>query len=356
MKNTIIFISLLFTMLLFGCADIRHALKNPFALDSPLVGKYMEKAAEFEKQGELQLALKNWEIIYNLTPDKASTVKKITELKQAISQKADEHLNKGVALLKQKKIDLSQKEFLMALRLNPDLSPALGFLKKETEKGDAITYKVTKGDTFKRIAQKVYNDPTKDFLIRSLSNAGSNEGPLQGTLLILPYLEKQYKLTLLQKKAEKEAAYLKEKKIEEDLALSKDYFENQEYDKMLTIAECILEEDPENDEAYDLTIDAYYQLGKQFKKTENYLSSLEMFQKLDPEYKDVKKLKSNLHALMKNQSEIYYRQGLKYFINEDLQKAITEWEKALVLNPSNVKIERDIKNARELIEKLKKIK
>ena len=58
---------------------------------------------------------------------------------------------------------------------------------------------------------------------------------------------------------------------------------------------------------------------------------------------------------MQRQADIHYRQGVKYFVAENLQKAIDEWELVLRLNPQHPKARQDITNARKLIEKLEAI-
>ncbi len=321
-------------------------------MDSPTMIRLSSKAVAYENQGDLRIALQYWEVINSLTPDRDVSTKEIQRLKKAISKKAAARLNQGITLLRQKKSDAAQKKFLAALRLEPDQTSALEFLTMEIEKDDTITYKVKSGDTFKHIAKKIYKDPDMAFLIRSFSPRTSNDLPVPGNILLLPYLERQYRKKL----NKKDATCLIEKKIGDDLALAEKYFKAGNYEKVLSITECILENDSENVKAYNLTIDTYYQLGKKFKQQHDYFASLDMLQKLDPDYKDVKRLMADLDKNMKEQSEVHYRQGLKYFINEDLNKAITEWEKALMLNPANRKVKKDIRDAKGLLEKLKKIK
>jgi hypothetical protein len=56
---------------------------------------------------------------------------------------------------------------------------------------------------------------------------------------------------------------------------------------------------------------------------------------------------------MKSQAEAHYRNGVKHFINEDLELAIEDWKHALELNPDHPKARQDIENAERLLEKLK---
>ena len=58
-------------------------------------------------------------------------------------------------------------------------------------------------------------------------------------------------------------------------------------------------------------------------------------------------------ARTKSQAETLYRDGVKQFINEDLEKAITTWKKVLELNPEHPKARQDMENAERLLEKLK---
>ena len=58
---------------------------------------------------------------------------------------------------------------------------------------------------------------------------------------------------------------------------------------------------------------------------------------------------------MKKQAEVHYLQGVKHFLNEELNDAINEWEKTLTLDPEHEKAKNNIQNARSLLEKLKKI-
>jgi cytochrome c-type biogenesis protein CcmH/NrfG len=76
----------------------------------------------------------------------------------------------------------------------------------------------------------------------------------------------------------------------------------------------------------------------------------------DPSYICVKKTRIALKDSIKQQAEAHYILGVKHFLNEELQLAIEEWEKTLKLNPKHDKAQKNIKNARSLLEKLKKVK
>jgi cytochrome c-type biogenesis protein CcmH/NrfG len=63
-------------------------------------------------------------------------------------------------------------------------------------------------------------------------------------------------------------------------------------------------------------------------------------------------LKKAVHARLVELAQVHYRNGVKHFINEDLKKAIAEWEMALDCDPDHAKARENIENARRLLEKI----
>jgi tetratricopeptide (TPR) repeat protein len=88
----------------------------------------------------------------------------------------------------------------------------------------------------------------------------------------------------------------------------------------------------------------------------NYTEALNVLSKADPQYDCVKKTISDVYKAKKKQAEVHYLNGVKHFLNEELQSAIKEWEKALALNPEHKKAKKNINNAQSLLEKLEKVK
>ena len=65
---------------------------------------------------------------------------------------------------------------------------------------------------------------------------------------------------------------------------------------------------------------------------------------------------SDVKKIIKKQAKVHYLRGVKHFLNEELKDAIKEWEKTLALEPEYKKAEKYIQNAKNLLEKLKKVK
>jgi len=130
-------------------------------------------------------------------------------------------------------------------------------------------------------------------------------------------------------------------------------FKLNKFKETVSITEEILLYDPSNKQARDLTNASYYQMGKGFQKEKKYQEALERFNHVDPGYRDV----TDLVASAKKQlAEVHYINGIKYFTEENLDKAVEEWQETLKLNPQHPKAKGDMENAAKLLQKLKEIK
>ena len=81
-----------------------------------------------------------------------------------------------------------------------------------------------------------------------------------------------------------------------------------------------------------------------------------MFRNVEPGYKDVSKKIFALEKKLKQSANFYYKKGVRLFVNEKLEDAIAQWHKALKLNPKHMEAQKGIKEARGILEKLKKVK
>jgi tetratricopeptide (TPR) repeat protein len=122
---------------------------------------------------------------------------------------------------------------------------------------------------------------------------------------------------------------------------------------VINATEEILKQDPNNDMAKMLFSNASYNLGKSLLDHGNAVKAIEVLSRIEPSYEDTGQLLSLARARVKSQAEALYRDGVKQFINEDLERAIQTWKKVLQLNPDHVKARQDMENAQRLLEKLR---
>lgn len=338
MKKFLLSILLLFTALPFtGCAGPPKGR----SLDIFVSKHCQTKALAYEKNSELQLAIYNWRIVSKLSPEESHFAKRLADLQADSIRLAEKHFKVGVAYVKRNDIKAARKEFLIALRHNPYHKGALDYVKNTLPEIGYVAYVVKAGDSIKDIAHAVYEDSGKDFLISHITGLDAGKRPAQGTTIMLPVLAPGLTRKLMD--------------VEKELSKARALFKLEKYEKVIPFAHKILEYDPKNKEAVDLVNASYFQIGKQFCLKGEYSRSLETFNQITPGYDGVQEAIAEAHGQMKKLAEMHYTIGVKHFVNEELIKAIEEWEKALALNPEHQKAKSEIENARSLLEKLKQI-
>lgn len=353
--------ALLLLILIGGCAE---APPKPTPPPSPkisgdftrtFVEKYRARGLEYEQKKDWPQALHCWEIVLGFLPTDESAQNKVKELRHQATVLANQHFQKGVAHFQKNALIPARKEFLAALYYLPDHKEALFYLKGKIPGEEYTGYEVKKGETLKEIARKKYGDPQKDFIIAYFNELPLNSRPAPKTVLKLPILE-----TLkVKEKIEQEEEYLEPAEgppsanIEELVTTAKGHLTARRYKESITAAEKILETDPANKEARGLISQACYQNGKGLIQAKKFLEALTALNRVDPGYKDVKE--SILYA-KKQLSEAHYLRGVKFYTDQELEKAIKEWEITLTYDPGNAKAKRDIESARNLLQRLKEIK
>ncbi len=144
--------------------------------------------------------------------------------------------------------------------------------------------------------------------------------------------------------------------IEKEFSEAENFLKEKKYTAAIAVAENILSHDKSNKAARDIMNTAMCQNGKSLLIRKKYAEALNVLNSADSGYECVGETISSVKNAMKKQAGIHYLQGVKYFLNEELQSAIKEWETTLTLDPEHIKAKKDIKNAKSLLEKLKKVK
>jgi len=354
-----------FSLILFGtgCATVTTSntvLKEDNRIKednrfSALVSRHAEMAAEYENKGDLRKALQSWEIVYDFKPDDGNVLTHITYLKSQIQKTASDRYNKGVAYFQNNSMKAALREFLLALTLNPDHKEALEYVKYRMNGDELIVYEVKKGDTAKGIAQKVFNDSSKDFLIAYFNDLNKEARLAPGMTIVLPSLKAIQAAPEIAPSDEEPSEHIN---VRQEIRKARDYFGAKKYQQSASTAEKILEYDPVNKDAMDLKNASYYEMGGILRNQKKYAEALAVFNNVDPDYKNVRQITDFLNNTNKNKSRAaeHYVSGVNYYRNQDLDKAIKEWETALILDPNHPNAKKDIENARGFLEKLNKIK
>ncbi len=341
MKRFLIII-ILISIILFPCGCLEKQSKpNPVQKQvndlkgPPLNELYKEKAMKFAIDHEFQKSLYYYKIVGKLDPEDNSIPGKIKSLEAFLESESERHFLRGQKACSDNLRNKALKEFLTALRYDPGNKTVFENLKNMNAQCEFSGYIVQKGDTLEKIAKKVYKDPNKDYLIAYFMDLDINEKPATGKRINFPVLSEE--LLKIPNERKKKKRIVKKKKYSKK---SKTNIRNKSKKKKENKA----------------SKSALYKKGSELSEQSKYLESLIVFEKLDPSYKDVEERISNIHDTLEEQAEEHYRKGVKLFVNEELKKAIEEWEKATALNPSHSKAYKDIEDAKMLLEKLEEVK
>jgi tetratricopeptide (TPR) repeat protein len=133
-------------------------------------------------------------------------------------------------------------------------------------------------------------------------------------------------------------------------------FDQGKYEAAARAAEEVIEDDPANDEARELRNAAHYARGKALSDESQYLAAMQVLARVDAGYKDTGKLVAFVNGHLKDQqAEVHYIAGVTFFLAEDLENAIKEWELVLELDSNHHQAGKDLANARALQEKLARL-
>jgi len=347
-----------------GCVTLQEISKEPASLptDTTLkkdsVSAFVErcrlKALEHEKKGDLPRALKNWEVVKSFLPGDSQAGERINQLKKQIPAAAEMHFKKGLAFFQSHSYASARREFLLSLYLNPDHAPALLYLKQKMSGEDSLTYEVKNGDTIKEVSRKIYGDQQKDFLIAYFNGLKMDSSIGPPMKLKIPFLDlTPAKKTSLYSEKTVDSSSVPPTYHKKILGRAQAAYDQGNYQESAALTEKAREYDPLSHESSELSNAAYYQLGKQFSQERKYEEALKAFQRVDSDYKDVG---SQVTHNRKQLAEVHYIEGVKFFIAEEIEKAIKEWETTLILDPDHPKAPKDIENGRNLLKKLEDIK
>lgn len=335
-KNNIIFLLCLFICILsFGIfGDVQSGACRTISFQE----FHRQEVSNCEKKGEFKKALISLKILRQLNPRDKKIAQEVIDFEKKIQSKAQQHFNWGVSLYNKKKYNSAEREFLITLRFDPENKEALDYLKYRAEDRYSKFYTSKKNDTLKKIARKIYKDSSKHFLIAYFNGLSSNDRLSQGQRLRVPIIKRTltYKRAATRTEVSKAEKYIKEEK----------------YEDALDIAGTIRQHDVMNEDASNIEDKANFRLGKKLFNEKKYVEALEIYQKVDSGMPGISEAIADVKKRLKKKAEDHYKNGVKYYLNEELKLAIKEWEKALKLDSNHPKAAKDIEKARDLLNKL----
>lgn len=378
---------------LFGCAPTqpRQEVSTPQKPAVLIAAEPQVEALALEEREEFLDALSYWK------KTEQTIGLKIASLVEQMKEIADNYAQRGVEFYDNKKGHEALLVFLEALRFDPTNTTALDYLRNRYTAEAFIDYSVKPDDTFAAIAETVYGSETYEFVIAQLSDAGEERDLSEGLLITLPQLETFYSQPL--------------RDYKKNIRQARSYYKSQDYENALPIATMILDNHPGDQEAsfiknrsllkiaeeqreenrYGEAVATLAQVDPSFKnvselvselkqeqllfeKTEekrknsallslgnqlfnqgNYLDALHTFLKIDPNSAEAARAITETRQKLQIAAEFHFKEGVKFFVEEKLGEAISEWRKTLELAPDHPNALASIEKAQNLLQKIKEI-
>lgn len=345
-----------------------------------------------EKNKDYVAALEYWKGAKNTVDGKIST------LHGLLIDVSDVHAAKGVKLYEDKKAAAAFDEFIEALRVYPENRLALEYLLNRYQPRETFGYTVQRGDSFESIAKEVYGSVLDTFYIKQFAIVTEESQLIPGLVLDLPKADSFYSQPILD--------------YQKDIGVARKLYKDEEWGKAIAFGQQVLKKHPGDEEAsyivnsslvrhaedlekqgkYNAAISSLSQVdvcfrnmrkqinslkvkrdqelqrdstlwnsgmlqkGELLAAEKKYMEALEVFNSIDPEFEGLEKSIANVKKKLSELAEFHYREGVKFFIDDNLSSAIAEWKITLQYNPEHKKAMDYSIKAQQLLQKYEKLK
>lgn len=175
---------------LFGCSTVSKPKPDGGRSDSqqavPPVGTYRSLALRYEASRQFPKALFAWRLVDNLLSGDKEAKERIAQLQQTIQAEGNRHLTQGKEYLQRKSFQEARRQFAIALAYNPLLTEAADHVRRLSLEDEFVEYEVKPGDDPERIAQTVYRDTGRQFIVTYFAELVNDKEMRPGRILRLP--------------------------------------------------------------------------------------------------------------------------------------------------------------------------
>jgi tetratricopeptide (TPR) repeat protein len=323
MSRYIVFLWLLSTC---GCALLQPSEKHAPAGQSveTTSAAYIQRARSHDDRSELQQALLAWQVAAQLDKDNTRTAAAIAALKTRMADEAKMHFKKGLAYFQSKKYDAARTEFLKTIRLDPRHRGANYYLKIRLHSTDQTTYRVKRGDSYSKIANRTYKDARKAYLIAYFNDQNPYKPLLTGTVLLLPALDPRF--------------LDPRKEINDWLSQARVALDEEHYERVLDLTAKINNVVAGHPDARRLRDEARYQQGLELIEQKRYVEAIETLKKVGKrhKYRNIA-IKQARHHIRKRDLQDRLQDAERYLKQRNYSEVITITQEVLEQDPKSSK-------------------
>jgi tetratricopeptide (TPR) repeat protein len=386
--SKILLISAFLLSLLGGCATAPSVKPAPPS-DAPK-RFYVNKANEAEAKGNAFDALRFYKMALTVDPQDEALKTSISRIEKELKEAARRHFEAGMKFREEGNYFLARKEFLNALRFDPDFQEAYRML---TDKSQVVTKKyvvhvVRPGESISKLAQIYYGDYKKYPIIARFNGLEDAASVMVGQQLKIPVEEgfKERPKEEGEKPAQVKESYEvlesaddeffavagvaqtppaeakgDKKEEEQDQATgyrnyAMDLFQQQRYDEAAVEFEKVLAVLPYDKVAREYAYKANYESALLLLKEKEYLAARDRFKMSLTYNSECSKCHTYIRECEDSYKEFHYRNGMKLFQDQNVQEALKEWEMVSSLDPNYKRTPQLIERAKTILKKLEELK
>ncbi len=333
---------LIASLLFIGCAADRYrASGSNGSASDPVITALADKAAVHEAADEIQLALLCWRGVLELEPEHTEAQSNLRRLEDTAAERARSSYLAGKAALTQKRPKDARRALLLTLRLDPQFEDARQRLYQFMNPPVFRWYRFQPGESLADLSEKFYGTPEGADLIAFINDLPDNAEILVPRMLRIPALAAR--------------PPYQTQKTDQDLARARSLSKAGRHEKVLVLTERLRRANPKLREAVRLENESRFVLGQRLYQQQQYLQARKMLDGIQGSHPGLAPLRAKLKVAMQRQAEVYYRDGVKYFLNDELQRAVETWRLTLALDPDHQEAAASIREAETLLQKLKTV-
>ncbi len=307
----------------------------------PIVAALAEKAALHEVADDIQLALLCWRGILEFAPEHAEAIFNLQRLEATAAERARASYLNGKTALAQKRPKDARRALLLTLRLDPQFEDARQRLRQYMNPPVYKWYQLQPDESLTDLSRKFYRTPEGADLIAFVNNLPANAEILAPRMLKIPVLAAR--------------PPYQAQKTDQDLVRARKLSKAGRHEKVLVITERLRRANPKLREAVALENKSRFILGRRLNQQQQYLQAKQMLDKIEGPHPGLEALRDEVRTQMKRQAEVYYRDGVKLFLNDELERAVEKWRLTLALDPEHQEAAASIREAESLLQKLKTV-
>ena len=345
------------------------------AARDPLAARHRQQAEALERDGQLRRAAEEWKIVLTITPTDTRARESLRALQARIDQMVAERIDEGRKALSRGVQVEARRKFLAALALDPSSRPAFDALQTDTREVEFLSHTVRAGDTLSSLAQRYYGDRSRSEVIWETNQLPPNPRLAPGTTLKIPEIPG---VPFVHPEARKPPPVVaavptpdvprpgpapapapaavgpapKEEytpEVNPLLAEAREALERSDYPDALGTVDKYLAGKPGDREGLTLKKQALYGQAKgqiQARQYPESIQSLTLLTRLQPDYEDAPALLKQARTRLVEQ---HYTQGVRFYREEKLKEAISEWRVVLEMDPNHANARRNIDQAERLL-------